>query len=73
MHNPGDPMVSVIIPTYNRAHVLGRAVRRVLNQAYQDFGWVVIRDGPTDGRCKGSGISRLDMAGNRDLKARGYA
>jgi len=32
------PKVSVIIPTYNRAHLVGRAIRSVLNQTYQDLG-----------------------------------
>ena len=31
-----NPTVSVIIPTYNRAHLVGRAIQSVLNQTYQD-------------------------------------
>ena len=30
-----NPTVSVIIPTYNRAHLLGGAVQSVLNQSYR--------------------------------------
>lgn len=56
-------MVSVMIPTYNRAHVLGRAVRSVLNQAYQDFELVVIRDGPTDGRVQRLGYFQTRYGG----------
>ena len=40
-----NPTVSVIIPTYNRAHLVGRTIQSVLNQTYQDFEIIVADDG----------------------------
>jgi len=43
------PQVSVIIPTYNRAHVLGEAIESVLAQTYDDLELIVVDDGSQDG------------------------
>lgn len=42
------PKVSVILPTYNRADTIGRAVSSVAKQTFQDWELIVIDDGSTD-------------------------
>lgn len=43
------PKVSVIIPTYNRAHLIKQSVQSVLEQSYQDFEIIIVDDGSNDG------------------------
>lgn len=42
------PAVSVLTPTYNRAHVLHRVYDSLRRQKTRDFEWVVVDDGSTD-------------------------
>jgi glycosyltransferase involved in cell wall biosynthesis len=42
------PMVSVIIPSYNREKLLGRAIDSVIGQIYQNWELIIVDDGSTD-------------------------
>lgn len=42
------PCVSVAISTWNRAHLVGRAIRSALAQTFEDFELFVVDDGSTD-------------------------
>lgn len=41
-------MISVVMPTYNRAKTIERAVYSILNQTYQDFEIIIIDDNSND-------------------------
>jgi glycosyltransferase involved in cell wall biosynthesis len=42
------PLVSAIIPTYNRGYTVGRAVESILKQTYENIEVIVVDDGSTD-------------------------
>lgn len=42
------PHFTVFIPTYNRAHLLGRALQSLEQQTFQDFNVLIVDDGSTD-------------------------
>ena len=46
--NSNMPAVSVIMPLYNSARFLPRAVESVLNQSFGDFELILVNDGSTD-------------------------
>ena len=43
-----NPAISVLTPTYNRAHTLHRAYESLQRQTARDFEWIVVDDGSTD-------------------------
>ncbi|WP_310461914.1 glycosyltransferase family 2 protein [Sphaerotilus sp.] len=42
------PEVSIVLPTFNRVDVIGRAVSSVLRQSFPDWELIVVDDGSTD-------------------------
>lgn len=42
------PYFTVVIPTYNRAKLVSRAIESVFNQSFSDFELIVVDDGSTD-------------------------
>jgi glycosyltransferase involved in cell wall biosynthesis len=62
-----DPVVSVIMPTYNAEKYLHEAVDSILSQTFSDFEFIVIDDGSTDT----SGIMLSEYA-RKDARIRVY-
>ncbi|HQL63938.1 MAG TPA: glycosyltransferase family 2 protein [bacterium] len=54
--------MSVVIPVYNSASTLGRAIRSVQSQTFQDFEVIVVDDGSSDSSemiCRTTGDARI--------------
>jgi len=45
---PGPDLISVIMPTYNRAYCLGYAIESLLAQSYENWELIIVDDGSTD-------------------------
>lgn len=42
------PLVSIIIPTYNRAHLIGETLDSIVAQTYENWECIIVDDGSTD-------------------------
>jgi glycosyltransferase involved in cell wall biosynthesis len=56
------PLITVVIPLYNKEKSIARAISSVLNQSEQNFEIIVVNDGSTDGSAD---IVRSLSAGNK--------
>jgi glycosyltransferase involved in cell wall biosynthesis len=70
------PLVSVIIPTFNRARLLERAIVSVLSQTLRDFEVLIVDDGSTDAtqnlsliRCPDPRLRGIRLPENRGVSA----
>ena len=72
-----QPTISVVIPTYNRARFLGKAVASVRAQTYPCFEIVIVDDGSTDDTAQvvatlGAGIRYISQANAGPAAARNF-
>lgn len=42
------PLVSIIIPTFNRAHLIGETIDSILQQTFQNWECIIVDDGSSD-------------------------
>ena len=69
------PTISIIIPTFNRAHLLERTINSVLKQTYTDFEIIIIDDASQDNtkdivqRFKNKNIKYLRQNENKGAPA----
>ena len=62
---PAEPLVSVIVPTRNRAHLLRDALQSVERQSYRHWEVVVVNDGGEPIAPMGGRMQVLDLKTNR--------
>ena len=57
--NPSQPLISIIVPTFNRAHIIGDTLNSIMAQTYQNWECIVLDDGSRD-NTKSSILDYLD-------------
>jgi glycosyltransferase involved in cell wall biosynthesis len=46
------PPLSILTPAFNSAEYIGETINSVLSQTYQDWEWIILDDGSTDGTAE---------------------
>jgi len=44
----GFPKISIVMPTYNRASVIGETIQSIMNQTYGNWELIIVDDGSDD-------------------------
>ena len=44
-----DPILTIMMPSYNYAQFLRQAIETILNQSFSDFEFLIVEDGSSDG------------------------
>ncbi len=69
------PIVSVIIPTYNRPNLLSQAIKSAINQIYTELQIIVVNDGGCDvsSIIKQFSDSRIQLIDRRENRGKAYS
>lgn len=55
------PLISIVTPTYNRAHLLRNCYESLLKQTDLDFEWILVDDGSTDDTASVAASFQTDL------------